>query len=88
MKHPLQVDNRSPEEIQENKPEVMVRVVALANFSVTLKAWVWAENAANGFELSCDLLYSIKTRFDQEGIEIPYPYQNVILKGGALPEER
>ena len=28
----------------------------------------------------CDLLRSIKERFDKEDIEIPYNYQNIIIK--------
>jgi len=30
-----------------------------------------------------DLLEAIKRRFDEEGIEIPFAYQNVILHQGA-----
>jgi small-conductance mechanosensitive channel len=35
------VDNRTPEEILNNVPEVVSRVVALGNSSVTLKAWAY-----------------------------------------------
>lgn len=79
-KHPLHIDNRTPEDIQNNVPEVVSRVVALADSSVTLKAWAYSDSASNGFIMYCDLLRSIKERFDQEKIEIPYSYQNVILK--------
>ncbi len=80
LKHPLHIDNRTPEDIENNVPEVTVRVVALANSSVTLKAWAYSYNTANGFVMYCDLLRSIKERFDAEGIEIPYSYQNLIIK--------
>ncbi len=80
MKHPLHIDNRTIEDKQNNIPEVVSRVVALGNSSVTLKAWAYADTPANGFIMYCDLLYSIKERFDKEKIEIPYSYQNVILK--------
>lgn len=80
LKHPLHIDNRTPEDIENKVPEVTVRVVALANSSVTLKAWAYSNNTANGFVMYCDLLRSIKERFDAEGIEIPYSYQNLIIK--------
>ena len=40
---------------------------------VNLRAWAWADNPADGFVLQCDLLRSIKQRFDAENIEIPFP---------------
>ena len=32
--------------------------------------------------MKCDLLKSVKERFDREGIEIPYPYLNVVKAEG------
>ncbi|MDF1640472.1 MAG: mechanosensitive ion channel family protein [Thalassolituus sp.] len=73
MKHPLRVDGRNDKQIANNDPEVAVRVVQLADSAVILKLWVWAKDTADGFVLSCDLLKSIKERFDSEGIDIPFP---------------
>ena len=80
LKHPLHIDNRTPEDLKNNVPEVISRVTALGNSSITLKVWAYSDNAANGFIMYCDLLRSIKERFDKEDIEIPYNYQNVIIK--------
>ena len=80
VKHPLHLDNRSPEDIKNNVPGVVCRVVALDSSAVTLKAWAYADNAADGYTMYCDLLRSIQERLDREGIEIPYNYQNVIIK--------
>jgi len=80
MKHPLLIDNRSESEKKNDHPQVVVRVVEWTDSSIILRAWAWADNADNAFVLKCDLLQSIKERFDSEGIEIPYPYTNVILK--------
>lgn len=79
-KHPLLVDNRSEEDIAKSAPKVVVRVVALADFSVDLKAYVWAAGNDNAFVLSCDLLKQVKQRFDKEGIEIPFPYRTIVYK--------
>jgi len=83
LKHPLLIDNRSKADIINNKPQIVVRVIEWANSSVNLRTTVWAKNNDSAFALKCDLLKSIKERFDSEGIEIPYPYTNVILKKEA-----
>ena len=80
LKHPFHLDNRTPSDIENNVPAVVCRVISLDSSSVTLKAWAYAENSSNGFVMYCDLLRSIKNRFDREGIEIPYSYQNVIIQ--------
>ncbi|MDR1154803.1 MAG: mechanosensitive ion channel [Bacteroidales bacterium] len=80
MKHPLLIDNRTQADKNDGTPQVAVRVIEWANSSINLQAWAWAANTSNAFILKCDLLQTIKERFDQEGIEIPFPYTNVILK--------
>lgn len=78
--HPLRIDVRTAEGEKAGDPDVIVRVLSLGSHSVNLRAWAWAKDAPDSFVLSCDLYESIKKRFDKEGIEIPYPYQNIILK--------
>jgi small-conductance mechanosensitive channel len=80
MKHPNFVDNRTQEEKENNVPAVIVRVINLADWAVTLRAYVWSENSPTGFVMKCDLRKSIKERFDKEGIEIPFPYRTVVFK--------
>ncbi len=80
LHHPEYLDNRSEEEKAQNLPSVAVRVIQLAESSVQLRAWVWAKDPSAGFMLKCDLLKSIKERFDREGIEIPFPHRVVIMK--------
>ena len=80
LKHPLQVDPRTPAQKAEGAPEVPVRVTALADSAVNLRAWVWGKDQGESFVLYCDLLESIKKRFDREGIEIPYPHRTLVEK--------
>lgn len=79
-KHPYLIDGRTKEDKRAKKPLVNIRVVALNDSSVNIRAWLWAKDSANGFEMKCDLLESIKKRFDAENIEIPYPYRTVVQK--------
>lgn len=74
-------DNRTPEEIEKSMPEVTVRVIGLGDSSVNIRAWMWAENSATAWVMFCDLIESIKKRFDAEGIEIPYPHRTIVQKG-------
>ena len=83
-KHSLHIDVRDEEQIKNGDPEVQVRVINIGDFSINLRAWAWAKDAAEGFVLYCDLLESIKLRFDQEGIEIPYPHRTIIQKSASF----
>lgn len=78
--HPNFVDNRTEDEINDNVPKVIVRLIEFGESSVNLRAQVWAENPMKGFELKCDINKSIKARFDREGIEIPFPHRTIVYK--------
>ncbi|MFK8103721.1 MAG: mechanosensitive ion channel family protein [Saprospiraceae bacterium] len=86
LNHPLRIDSRTPEQIAEGVAPVIVRVLLLGEYSVTMRAWAWAKNSPDSFVMSCDLLESIKKRFDKEGIEIPFPYRSLVFKN-SNPEE-
>lgn len=79
-KHPHFVDNRTEEELADGQQDVIVRVLNLGEYAVEMRAYVWAPSSNEGFALKCDLLKSIKETFDKEGIEIPFPYRNIIMK--------
>ena len=78
--HPNFIDNRTEEEKADGIPPVVVRVLRLGEYSIEMRAWVWAANQRNAFVMGCDIYESIKKRFDAEGIEIPFPYRNLIIK--------
>lgn len=81
MRHPLITDHRTEAERQAGVPQVVVRVTELGDSAITLRAWAWASTTGNAFTMKCDLLKAVKERFDREGIEIPYPYLNVVRAG-------
>ncbi len=84
MKHPLFMDNRSPEEKADNAPQVVVRVMGFGDSSVNLRGYAWASTSFNAFVLRTDMYQVIKEMFDREGIEIPYPYRTIVMKNGNL----
>ncbi len=79
-KHPNCIDNRTDEEMKKGDAPVMVRVMGFTELATQLRAYAWAANPNDGFDLKCDLLKSIKLRFDQEGIELAIPLRMITYK--------
>lgn len=88
VKHPLCIDNRSTEDLANGDHQVEVRVIGFTDFASQLRAYLWAKNPSEGFILKCDLNKSIKARFDQDSIELPYPHRTIVHKhdGNGLPQ--
>ncbi|MCD9018559.1 mechanosensitive ion channel family protein [Parachryseolinea silvisoli] len=80
MKHPDCLDNRTAEEIESGVPQVRVRLVNISETALQLRAGAWAKDPATGFAMKCDLLRSIKLRFDEAGLSLARPQQTVYIK--------
>jgi len=80
MSHPEYIDMRTAEEIESNTAPVVVRLISFAESAMMLRAYIWSSDPILGFQMKCDLNKSIKENFDQHGIEIPFPYRNLIIK--------
>jgi small conductance mechanosensitive channel len=78
LNHPLHIDPRSPKEVEDGEELAPVKVIGLGEYAVNLRGWAWAKNSVDAFELECDLWESIKLKFDEEGIEIPFPSRTLI----------
>lgn len=78
--HPLYFDRRTDAERESGKPLVVVRVVRMTDFAIILRGWSWAQSPLKSFTMSCDLLESIKKRFDTEGVEMPLPQMVISQK--------
>lgn len=79
-KHPDFIDARSEENKEKGDPAVRVRLIEYGDSSINLRGYVWASDPMIGFAMKCDLLKSIKDRFDKEGIEIPFPHRTIVYK--------
>ena len=55
-------------------------VTQLANSSVILTLRSWCANAGDAKMVEFDLYEQAKNRFERDGIEIPFPYTNIVLK--------
>ncbi len=54
-------------------------VVTLGASSVDMSLRVWTASSDDAFAVKFELLERAKQRFEAAGVEIPYPYQNVVL---------
>jgi small-conductance mechanosensitive channel len=78
--HPKNIDNRNDQEIKSNDPVVDVKLISFQESAQQLRAYAWARTASEGFDMKCDLLKTIKSRFDKAGIQIAYPRHAVFIK--------
>lgn len=78
--HKSSIDMRTDAQKRNNAPKTIVHVMDLGETGVALRASVWTESVASGFDALSDLRRSLKQAFEQSAIEIPYPYENVILR--------
>lgn len=87
LAHPAHIDWRTVKDKKAGEQEVPVRVIGFGDSSVNLRAWVWFPDPATGFVGACDLRKSIKSRFDREGVEIPFPHRTLVYKNAPRYQE-
>ncbi len=76
--HPAYLDPRTAEQKAQDAPLVTVRVQELAESAVVLRALLWGADNGAAFGMKCDLLRSLKNRFDREGIAFAYPHIHIV----------
>jgi len=79
-KHPDLLKEGAVSEYMDKQDPVKVRVLGTGDFSVNLRLYAWAKDQPTAFRMKCDLVESIKKRFDKEGVEIPFPYRTIVYK--------
>ncbi len=80
LKHPLCIDNRLEAELAKGEHAVMVRVMGFTDIGTQLRAYAWANNPTDGFDLKCDLNKTVKERFETEGVEMAMPLRILSYK--------
>jgi small-conductance mechanosensitive channel len=63
--------------------DIDVRVTELGDFAVNLRLTFNVKHRDLASTTGCSIREAVKKRFDAEGIEIPFPYYNVVLKGSS-----
>ena len=87
INHPNCIDVRSPADKKRGASQVEVRLPSFGDFSVNLKALVWTNDPFNARQMHSDINKQIKKRFDEEGVEIPFPYRTIVNKSDLPPNK-
>lgn len=74
------VDVRTKEQISNGDEQIEVRLLSFDDSSVTLRAYVWTDDAFKAPRMHSDINKQIKIRFEEEGVEIPFPYRTIVNK--------
>lgn len=65
---------------QKDRGKIEVLLTELGDFAVNLRLLVWFRDRSLAYNAGCQIRENIKKRFDQEGIEIPFPYRTIVYK--------
>ena len=79
LDHPRTLDLRSYAEKEDDKPAVDIYITELEAYAIQLRASVWTRDTAAGFAALSDLRFTILQEFSKNGIEIPYPRQDIFM---------
>lgn len=78
--HPNTLDTRTHKDKDNGIPKVVVYVTDMLDSTIQLRASVWAKDTSTGYATLSDLRQSVKKAFAENGIDIPYPYRNIVIK--------
>jgi len=78
--NPKCIDNRTGEEKENNAPVVDVRLIAFQDSSILLRAYAWANNQGESFDMHTEINRTIKKVFDEKGIVFPFPQQTLSFR--------
>ncbi len=79
-----------PESIHHDieKKSSEVKLIEMNEHGLLLRGYAWARNAAEGFDMYCDLLEQIKLQFDAEQITIAVPIREILIKSEPIITEK
>lgn len=80
MNHPLCIDVRTQKDKKNGVEQVEVRLLKFNEYSIDLRAYVWTKDPLTALRMHSDINKEIKKRFDEEDIEIPFPYRTIVYK--------
>lgn len=70
--HPMCIDIRNRAQLMQDQPKVLAKVVEVEELGIRIRAYTWAANPDNAFEMRCDLLKTVLERFHAAGIKVAF----------------
>ena len=71
------VDYRTPKEVLTETNQIDIRLVAVFDSYLLLRAYVWVHNPLEEFKIKCALKEAVHKRFVKEGVEMPIPLRKI-----------
>lgn len=72
------IDNRTPDQVLSSKNQIDVRVIAIHESFIHLRAYVWLNEPFQEFKTKCAFKEAVHKRFIKEGVDLPIPISEVI----------
>ncbi len=72
------IDNRTPEEIANNAPQIRIRIKEINENGIYLRAFIWVSDPYEEFRVKSDILEAVHKRFLKENIDLPVPVRKII----------
>jgi small-conductance mechanosensitive channel len=67
--------------------QVKIYLTEFGDSAVNLRMQLWFKDRSDAYSAGCEIREAIKARFDNEGIEMPYPYRTVVFKTDGNKEK-
>ncbi|HEX8922864.1 MAG TPA: mechanosensitive ion channel domain-containing protein, partial [Pyrinomonadaceae bacterium] len=77
---------RAAEEVDHvmEEPKPSVQFLSFGDYSLNFRLLVWTSRPRRHPQIKSDINYRIQRLFKEAGIEIPFPQQDLNLRGGSL----
>lgn len=72
------IDKRTPDQVLKSKNQIDVRVIAIQESFIHLRAYVWLNEPFQEFKTKCAFKEAVHKRFVNEGVDLPIPISEVI----------
>ena len=73
------IDLRTPEEVVNNDPQIIVKVISVDNDAIQLRAYIWVLDPIEEYNVRYQLNENVHKRFIQEGIELPKAMNTIYI---------
>ena len=86
LKSDILADQLNPSVIHTIDPDfrergqVKIYLTEFEDSAINLRMHVWFKDRSDAYSAGCEIREAIKARFDNEGVEMPYPYRTIIFK--------
>ncbi|XMB88244.1 mechanosensitive ion channel family protein [Methanosarcina hadiensis] len=60
--------------------KVKIYLTEFEDSAINLRMHVWFKDRSDAYSAACEIREAIKVRFDNEGVEMPYPYRTIVFK--------